>query len=58
MQMPIGELLPLEQVWELSKLWYHDRLSAEFKGRSLAEAHAIFAKIGLKTDFWLFDNAN
>jgi hypothetical protein len=55
MQMPAGELLTVEQVWELSKLWYQDRLSPEFKGRSIAEAHEIFEKLGLNTDFWRFD---
>lgn len=56
--MPDGELLPFEQVWELSKLWYQDRLSPEFKGRSIAEAHKIFEKLGLNTDFWRFDASN
>ncbi len=53
--MPTGELLTVEQVWELSKLWYHDRLSPEFAGRSIAEAHQIFEALGLNTDFWRFD---
>jgi hypothetical protein len=53
--MPAGELLPFEQVWELSKLWYHDRLLPGFKGRAITEAHEIFAELGLKTDFWRFD---
>jgi len=55
MQMPAGELLPFEQVWELSKLWYHDRLLPDFKGRSIPEAHHIFETLGLNTDFWRFD---
>jgi hypothetical protein len=55
MQMPAGELLTFERVWELSKLWYQDRLRPEFKGRSIPEAHQIFEKLGLKPDFWRFD---
>jgi hypothetical protein len=55
MQMPAGGLLTFEQVWELSKLWYQDRLSPEFRGRSIAEAHEIFERLGLITDFWRFD---
>jgi ribosomal protein L10 len=54
MKLPAGELLTVEQVWELSKLWYRDRLSPEFTGRTTAEAHQIFEKLGLKTDFWRF----
>ena len=55
MKMPAGELLTVEQVWELSKLWYQDRLSPEFTGRTIAQAHQIFGKLGLKTEFWRFD---
>jgi len=54
--MPAGELLTIGQVWELSKLWYQDRLSPDFKGRTIAEAHQIFEKIGLNTAFWRFEN--
>lgn len=53
--MPAGELLAFEKVWELSKLWYKDRLSPDFKGRSIEEAHEIFAKLGLNTNFWRFE---
>ena len=55
MHMPLGDLLTFEQVWELSKLWYQDRLLPEFKGRSIPEVHQIFEKLGLTTDFWRFD---
>jgi hypothetical protein len=55
MKMPVGELLTVEQVWELSKLWYQDRLLPEFTGRSIAQAHQIFKKLGLKTTFWRFN---
>jgi ribosomal protein L10 len=53
--MPAGELLTVERVWELSKLWYQDRLSSEFTGRTNAQAHQIFEKLGLNTKFWRFD---
>ena len=55
MNMPAGELLLVEQVWELSKLWYRDRLSPEFAGRSHDQAHQIFHSLGLTTSFWRFD---
>ena len=54
-QMPTGEVLPYEQVWELSKLWYKDRLKPDFAGRSFAEAHSIFEAVGLKSSFWRFE---
>jgi len=54
--MPAGELLTIGQVWKLSKLWYRDRLSPDFKGRTIAEAHQMFEKIGLNTAFWRFES--
>ena len=56
--MPAGELLSFEQVWELSKLWYQDRLLPDFKGRSIEEAHKIFETLGLNPDFWRFDHSS
>ncbi len=55
MKMPVGKMLTFEQVWELSKLWYRDRLSHEFKGRTVAEAHQIFEQLGSRSQFWRFD---
>ena len=50
---PRGEIVPLVQVWRLARAWYGDRMSPEFRGRSIESAHAIFRKVGLKSDFWL-----
>jgi len=44
--------LTLEGVWELAKRWYHDRMSPQFRGRSVEEAIAIFRSLGLTDDFW------
>jgi hypothetical protein len=49
---PYGEVLALQQVWNLSKLWYGNRISEAYRGRSKAEAEAVFAQLGLITDFW------
>jgi hypothetical protein len=50
--MPAGELLPYEQVWELSKLWYGNRMMPDYSGRSAAEVQAIFNRLGLRSEFW------
>ena len=42
-----GRVLTLQQVWELSKLWYGDRMSIEYHGRSLDEAASILKQVGL-----------
>jgi hypothetical protein len=47
-----GAILTPEQVWELSELWYHDRLSVDYHGRTSAQAEAIFQQSGLASEFW------
>ena len=50
--LPRGEVLTTQQVWELSKLWYHNRLSLEYHGRSAEQVAEIFKQAGLISDFW------
>ena len=52
-----GEILTLEQTWELSRLWYGDRLNPGFRGRTAEEAQAIFRRLGLQALFWYLDTA-
>jgi len=47
-----GEVLTLHQVWELSKLWYGNRISMEYHGRSTEQVAEIFKQVGLTSDFW------
>ena len=47
-----GEMLTIPQVWELSKLWYHNRMSLDYHGRSLEQAEEIFKQVGLVSGFW------
>lgn len=47
-----GEVLTLDQVWELSKLWYQDRMSIDYHGRSMEQVAEIFRQAGLKSEFW------
>lgn len=49
---PRGELLSLSQTWELSQLWYHDRLRPDFRGRTAEEAQQIFQRLGLTSPAW------
>ncbi len=48
----LGAILSLSQVWELSKLWYSDRMAPDFRGRALESALDIFRTLGLTGDFW------
>lgn len=42
----------MEQTWCLAHAWYHDRLSPEFRGRTIPQAEAIFQRLGLTSAFW------
>jgi len=47
-----GEVLTINQVWELSKRWYQDRLSVDYHGRSIEQVAEIFKQAGLTSAFW------
>ena len=47
-----GETLSVAQVWNLSKLWYHNRLSVDYHGRSVEQVAEIFKQAGLTSAFW------
>jgi hypothetical protein len=47
-----GEVLTIQRVWELSKLWYANRLSVEYRGRSVEQVAEIFRQAGLTSKFW------
>ncbi len=47
-----GETLSVAQVWNLSKMWYHNRLSVDYHGRSVEQVAEIFKQAGLTSAFW------
>lgn len=47
-----GEMLLIQQVWELSKLWYGNRMSLEYHGRSMEQVADVFKQAGLTSKFW------
>ena len=49
-----GEYITLQKTWELSKLWYSNRMSPDYRGRTIEEAEAIFKQLGLTSAFWHF----
>ena len=50
--IPKGEIFSIEQAWELGRAWYGDKLSPDWRRATPAEAEAVFAGIGLTSDFW------
>jgi len=50
--IPRGEVVPVATLWKLSKPWYSDRLDADWRRKSIPEAQAILASVGLTGPFW------
>jgi hypothetical protein len=49
---PRGEVMSVEQQWRLARAWFEGRLRSGFRRRTLEEAEALFAEIGLTGQFW------
>ena len=47
-----GAVFSIPQLWELSQLWYHNRMSPDYHGRSMEEVQKIFKEAGLTSSFW------
>ncbi|MFM8425748.1 MAG: hypothetical protein ACKOBL_11285 [Chloroflexota bacterium] len=47
-----GETLSVQQVWDLSKLWYGNRMSLDYHGRSMEQVADVFRQAGLMSKFW------
>jgi hypothetical protein len=47
-----GELVELERLQELARRWYGDRLTPDWRPRSLHESQAILEGVGLTGEFW------
>ncbi|MBW8866088.1 MAG: hypothetical protein JF610_01965 [Acidobacteria bacterium] len=47
-----GSVVTLPQAWDLSQKWYGNRLAADFRRPTKAEAQAIFESAGLTGPFW------
>jgi len=47
-----GAVLSVPQLWKLSNLWYHNRMSPDYHGRTLEQIQQIFRESGLTSEFW------
>ena len=47
-----GATVPIQQLNELAKRWYGDRLEPGWRPRTTAESQAILHEVGLTDDFW------
>jgi len=52
-KMDRGAILSVEQGWRLAQAWYGpDRRETSWRRRTVEEAKALFAELGLTTPFW------
>ena len=50
--LPRGGTMTPEQCWQLAQAWYGDKLSPDWRRKTLDEAEATLAAIGLTEPFW------
>jgi hypothetical protein len=50
--VPKGQVLPIDQVWELSKIWYGNYLEDTWTRKTPDYAQSLFQRVGLTGDFW------
>jgi hypothetical protein len=52
-RLPRGTMLTLAEGWRLARVWYgEDRRKPAWRRRTLEETEAVFAELGLTSDFW------
>jgi hypothetical protein len=49
-----GDVVPLDTVWTLAKIWYGNYLSDNFKRKTKEIAEEMFVSVGLTSPFWKF----
>jgi hypothetical protein len=51
-QLPPGGAMSVQQCWQLAQAWYGDKLSPDWRRKTLDEAEVTLAAIGLTGPFW------
>jgi hypothetical protein len=47
-----GAVLSIPHIWDLSQRWYRQRMSPEYRGRTMEQIQEIFKAAGLTSEFW------
>jgi hypothetical protein len=47
-----GAVFSFDQLWDLARTWYSDRLSPRWTRATAAEAQRVFDGLGLSGPFW------
>ena len=52
-RLPRGAVFPLEQGWQLARVWYgEDRRDPAWRRRTIDETEAALASVGFTSEFW------
>lgn len=51
-QMPVGDIQPLQRIWQFSQVWYGNHLQPNWQKWSLSEAKQLFSQFGLSGPIW------
>jgi hypothetical protein len=51
-ELPPGGTMSPEQCWQLARAWYADKLAPDWRRKTLEEAEAALASLGLTDPFW------
>jgi hypothetical protein len=54
---PRGAVVPIRQVWELSRAWYADPRDPSWRRRTVAESQDVLTGIGLTGPFWQLEKS-
>lgn len=53
--IPVGAVVPIETVARLGREWYGRHCDPDWRKCTVAEANAIFKRVGLEGPFWALD---
>ena len=45
-------MVPLAAMWPMTREWYGDRVSSDFRPKSVATLQGLLTSAGLTSDFW------
>ena len=51
-RLPRGATLTVDLLWRLADAWYADRLTPNWRRKTIDEAHALFRSLGLVSEAW------
>lgn len=51
-RIPVGDIQPLQKIWQFSQVWYGNHLRQDWHKWTVDEARALFQQFGLQGPIW------